>query len=71
MLIRCHKLVDDPCDLVIQKLMDGEEMIEQLVLVLPDCNYHISRVKILLNNFFFFELLKIITHFQWEYVFEL
>jgi hypothetical protein len=54
MLIRCHKLVDDPCDLVIQKLMDGKEMIEQLVLVLPDCNYHISRVKILLNNIFFF-----------------
>lgn len=47
MLIRSHKLVDEPFDLVIQKSMDGKEMIEQLAPLLPACNYQISRVKVL------------------------
>lgn len=48
MLIRSHKLlVDEMCDLVIQKSMDGKEMIEQLAPLLPACNYQISRVKVL------------------------
>jgi len=47
MLIRSHKLVDELCDLVIQKSMDGKEMIEQLAPLLPACNYQISRVKVL------------------------
>lgn len=47
MLIRSHKLVDELCDLVIQKSMNGKEMIEQLAPLLPACNYQISRVKVL------------------------